>query len=75
MTLRFKPKDKQIRMIFTDGPYRVMLEHTGKVFAVIGPFDCFTDTTSMTCKTRSKCSCAAITWKARGSDVQVVEGD
>ena len=41
--LRFKPKGRQTRLIFTDGPGRVMPEHTGKVFAVIGPFDDFTD--------------------------------
>jgi hypothetical protein len=43
MGLKFKPKDRQTRLIFTDGPGRVMPEHAGKVFAVIGPFDCFTD--------------------------------
>lgn len=41
--LKFKPKNKQVRLIFTDGPDRVMPEHEGKVFAVIGPFDTFTD--------------------------------
>jgi hypothetical protein len=43
MALQYKPKDKQVRLIYTDGPDRVMPEHSGKVFAVIGPFDCFTD--------------------------------
>lgn len=41
--LQFKPKDKQTRLIFTDGPGRAMPEHEGKVFALIGPFDDFTD--------------------------------
>lgn len=39
MALQFKREDKQVRLIFTDGPGRVMPEHAGKVFAVIGPFD------------------------------------
>lgn len=30
-------------MIFTDGPGGAMPEHEGKVFALIGPFDSFTD--------------------------------
>lgn len=41
--LRFKPKDQQVRLIFSDGPDRVMPEYAGKVFAVIGPFETFTD--------------------------------
>lgn len=41
--LRFKPKDEQVRLILTDGPGGVMPEHKGKVFAVIGPFENFTD--------------------------------
>lgn len=41
--LRFKPKDRRTRMIMTDGPGRVMPEHAGKVFAVIGPFDSHAD--------------------------------
>ena len=41
--LRFKPKDKRVRLIFTDGPGRAMPEHEGKVFALIGPFDHTTD--------------------------------
>jgi len=43
VSLKFKPKDKRVRLIFTDGPGRCMPEHEGKVFAVIGPFDTFTD--------------------------------
>lgn len=41
--LRFKPKKRQTRLIFTDGPGSAMPEHAGKVFALIGPFDNFTD--------------------------------
>lgn len=43
MPLEFKPKHRQTRLVFTDGPGRAMPEHAGKVFALIGPFDCFTD--------------------------------
>lgn len=43
MALRFKPKHQQVRLIYTDGPGRAMPEHAGKVFALIGPFDGFTD--------------------------------
>lgn len=41
--LKFKPKDKRVRLIFTDGLGGAMPEHKGKVFALIGPFDDFTD--------------------------------
>ncbi len=41
--LKFKPKDRQTRLVFTDAPGRVMPDSAGKVFAVIGPFDGFTD--------------------------------
>jgi len=41
--LKFKPKDQQVRLVFTDAPGQTMPEHQGKVFAVIGPFDDFTD--------------------------------
>jgi hypothetical protein len=43
MALKFKPKSEQVRMIVTDGPGGAMPEHGGKVFALIGPFDSFTD--------------------------------
>lgn len=43
MPLKFKPKDQQIRMVYTDGPEGAMPEHRGKVFAVIGPFENFSD--------------------------------
>ena len=33
----------QIRLVFTDAPGRVMPEHSGKIFAMIGPFESFTD--------------------------------
>lgn len=45
--LKFKPKREQVRMVFSDGPGSVMPEHKGKVFAVIGPFDDFTDKTDL----------------------------
>lgn len=41
--LKFKPKAKQTRVVFTNGPGSAMPEHKGKVFALIGPFDTFTD--------------------------------
>ncbi len=41
--LRFRPKNEQVRLVFTDGPGAAMPEHRGKVFALIGPFDDFTD--------------------------------
>lgn len=47
MTLRYKPKDRQVRLIFGDGEYLSRLDHVreapGKVFAVIGPFDAHMD--------------------------------
>jgi len=43
VTLKFKPKNKQIRMVYTDAPEVAMTEHKGGVFAVIGPFDSFMD--------------------------------
>ena len=39
MTLKFKPKKRQVRLVYTDAPGRALPEHKGKVFAVIGPFD------------------------------------
>ena len=39
MTLVFKPKKDRVRLIYTDGPGKVMPEYKGKVFAVIGPFE------------------------------------
>lgn len=45
--LKFKPKDRQVRLIFGDGEYLSGMDHVqnnpGKVFAVIGPFDGHTD--------------------------------
>lgn len=42
--LKFKDKDKRVRLIFTDGPGPAAKDMgDGKVFAVIGPFDTFTD--------------------------------
>jgi hypothetical protein len=43
MSLQFKEKAKRVRLVFSDGPGQVMPEHAGKVFAVIGPFDDFSD--------------------------------
>ncbi len=43
MTLRFRPKDEQVRIIYTDGPGSAMPEHKGKVFALIGPFEAHDD--------------------------------
>lgn len=37
--LKFKPKDQQVRIIYTANPGAAMPEHKGKVFALIGPFD------------------------------------
>jgi hypothetical protein len=45
--LRFKPKNRQTRLVFTSGPEAAMPEHHGKVFALIGPFDSFTDKTDL----------------------------
>lgn len=39
MALKFKPKNRQVRMVYTDAPEVAMPEHRGKVFAIIGPFD------------------------------------
>lgn len=38
---RWKPKEKQVRVIYSDAPGRVdsVEKNPGKVFAVIGPFD------------------------------------
>jgi hypothetical protein len=45
--LKFKPKARQVRLIFGDGEYAAGMDHVkqnpGKVFAVIGPFDDHTD--------------------------------
>lgn len=45
--LKFKPKDRQVRLIYGDGEYLAGMDHVknnpGKVFAVIGPFDKHTD--------------------------------
>lgn len=45
MALTFKPKHQQVRMIVSDDPSSspVVTENPGKVFAVIGPFDGFSD--------------------------------
>lgn len=42
---KWKPRSEQIRMIYTDGPGNndVVNENRGKVFAVIGPFESFSD--------------------------------
>ena len=39
--LRWKPKDKQIRVIYSDAPGGVdsVVKNPGKVFAVVGPFE------------------------------------
>ena len=39
MTLKHKPTDQQVRIVFTDAPERAMPEHRGRVFALIGPFE------------------------------------
>lgn len=43
MTLKFKPKTRQVRLVYGDGEYLSGMDHVrknpGKVFAVIGPFD------------------------------------
>jgi hypothetical protein len=45
--LRFKPRAKQMRLIYGDGKYLSGMDHVkqnpGKVFAVIGPFEGHTD--------------------------------
>lgn len=43
VSLRWKPKDKRVRVVMTDGPGAAMPEHKGKVFALIGPFDSHAD--------------------------------
>ena len=45
MTLKFRPKSEQVHLIYSDGPQPCMSHHggEGKVFAVIGPFQDFTD--------------------------------
>lgn len=49
MTLRFRPKSEQVRLVYTDDPGRAMPEHPGKVFAVIGPFEGHTDKLGLQC--------------------------
>lgn len=47
-TLRFKPKGKRVRLIFTsDKPGCMMGEPDDKVYAVIGPLDGFTAQTDL----------------------------
>ena len=41
--VKFKPEAEQIRMIMTDGPGNCFPEFEGKVFAGVGPFECFSD--------------------------------
>lgn len=43
--LKFKPKDRCVRVIYSDDPGGVdsVKQNHGKVFAVIGPFDSHTD--------------------------------
>ena len=45
LALTYKPKDQQVRMILSDDPKScpIVTEHPGKVYAVIGPFDGFSD--------------------------------
>lgn len=47
MGLKFKPRDRQVRLVFGDGEHLTGMDHVtkhpGKVFAVIGPFDQHTD--------------------------------
>jgi hypothetical protein len=45
MALTFKPKNRQVRIIYSDDPGGVdsVTKNSGKVFAVIGPFDDHTD--------------------------------
>jgi hypothetical protein len=43
MALEFKPEPEQVRCVYTDDPNGAMPEHKGQVFAVIGPFESFTD--------------------------------
>jgi hypothetical protein len=41
--MEWKPEAEQIRCVYTDDPMGAMPEHKGKVFAVVGPFETFTD--------------------------------
>lgn len=43
--LKWKPKDRQTRVIYSDDPGGVdsVTKNPGKIFAVIGPFDDHTD--------------------------------
>lgn len=43
MPLKFKPKNRQVRLIYSDNPSIAVRDMPGKVFAVIGPFDCHSD--------------------------------
>lgn len=47
MGLKFKPKARQVRLVYGDGEHLSGMDHVktnpGKVFAVIGPFDEHTD--------------------------------
>lgn len=45
--LRFKSKNRQTRIVFTDGPGAALPEYAGKIFALIGPFEDFTDKTDL----------------------------
>lgn len=43
MTLEFKPKEEQARLVYSSAPQAAFPEHKDKVFAVIGPFHTFAD--------------------------------
>lgn len=46
MSVEWKPKNEQVRLVMTSetpGPFKSEFENNAKVFAVIGPFDDFTD--------------------------------
>ncbi len=45
MGLRWKPEREQVRIQYSDAPERgdLVRENGGKIFAVVGPFDDFTD--------------------------------
>jgi hypothetical protein len=49
--LKFRPKNRQVRLVYGDGEYLSGMDHVknnpGKVFAVIGPFDEHTDKTDL----------------------------
>ena len=49
MALKFRPENEQVRMVMSDDPNSspVVSENHGKVFAVIGPFDGFSDKTEL----------------------------